>query len=111
MSIVAKIRDALFGSASAEIRDPTGIYVYVRCDRCGAPVRVRIDRVYDLQHDHETGEFVVHKEIMDGTCFALMQAHIRLSPRYAIISGEVTGGKLISWKEYNALAKRSATKA
>ena len=110
MSIARKIRDALFGSEATEIRDPAGIYIYARCNRCGAPVRVRVDKAHDLQRDHETGEFTLHKEIMDGTCFALMQADLRFSSRYAIIAGEITGGKLISWDEYRALATPSSPK-
>ncbi|MBN1248008.1 MAG: hypothetical protein JXC32_10150 [Anaerolineae bacterium] len=104
MGILGKIREVLFGSATGEIRDPMGIYIYAKCDRCGAPVRIRVDKAHDLQRDYDTGGFILHKEIMDGTCFALMQATVRFSARYAIVESEVEGGRLISWEEYRALS-------
>lgn len=111
MGILRKIRNVLFGSASDELRDPMGIYLYAKCDHCGAPVRVRVDKAHDLQRDYDTGEFVLRKEIMDGTCFALMQATVRFSPRYAIVDSEIEGGQLISWEEYRALVSHKVTTA
>ncbi len=101
MGFMKRIRDAILGTAAGEPRDPTGIYLYAKCDRCGAAVRVRVDKAHDLLRDYESGGFVLNKEIMDGTCFALMLATVHFSPRYTIRSSEIQGGKLISWEEYS----------
>jgi hypothetical protein len=103
MGILRSIRQALFGSPTGEIRDRDGIYLYLRCSQCGAPVRVRIDKGHDLQRDYDTGGFVVHREVMDGTCFALMQATVHLDARLQIVDSTVMGGELISWENYRAL--------
>ena len=107
MGFLRRIVDALSGSGGArrEIRDPTGIYLYVKCDRCGAPVRVRADRGHDLQRDYDSGGYVLHKEIMDGSCFALMQATVHFDAGYNITEQEVTGGEFITWDEYAALTE------
>lgn len=96
MGFMRKIRDAILGPSAGEPRDPTCVYLYAKCDQCGAAVRVRVDKAHDLQRDFETGGFVLNKEMMDGTCFALMQATVRFGPRYTILSSEVQGDKLIS---------------
>jgi len=103
MGILRKLRTATLGSRDDEIRDPTGIYIYAKCDRCGAPVRARLDKAHDLERDFETGGFVAHKEMMDGTCFALLQAIIRFDAHYRVIDSHIDGGQLISWDEYQAL--------
>lgn len=107
MGFFKKLVDTLFGSSDGEIRDPDGIYLYVRCGRCGAPVRVRADRRHDLQRDYDTNEYVLRKEIMDGTCFSMMQATVRFGPDYRIIDREIEGGEFITWEEYKALTTAS----
>ncbi|MBN1247944.1 MAG: hypothetical protein JXC32_09830 [Anaerolineae bacterium] len=107
MGFFKKIVDALFGSAEGEIRDPDGIYLYVKCGRCGAPVRVRADKRHDLQRDYDTNELILHKEIMDGRCFSLMQATVRFAPNYRIVDQQLEGGEFISWEEYRDLTRPS----
>lgn len=109
MGFLKKIRDALFGSPSGgEVRDPEGIYLYVKCSRCGAPIRVRADKRHDLQRDYDTNEYVLRKEMMDGTCFNLINATVRFDPTYRIIDREIEGGEFITWEEYNALVTARA---
>ena len=103
MGFLKKIVDAIFGSSEGEVRDSEGIYFYVKCARCGTPIRVRADKRHDLQRDYDTGEYVLRKEIMDGTCFSLMQATIRFDPAYRIVDREIEGGEFITWEEYKKL--------
>lgn len=104
MKWLERFRAALFGSSDQEIRDPDGIYLYVRCSRCGAPVRVRADKRHDLQRDYDSGGYVFHKEIMDGGCFQLMQATVRFDAAYRVIDQEIEGGEFITWETYRSLA-------
>ncbi len=104
MGILRRVREALFGSREGEIRDPMGIYIYAKCDNCGAPVRTRLDKRHDLRRDDETGGYLAHKEMMDGSCFSLLQATIRFDARYRVVEAQVDGGELISWNEYRALS-------
>ena len=105
MGFLKKIAQAIFGSSEGEVRDPDGIYLYVKCDRCGAPVRIRADKRHDLQRDFDTNELVLRKEIMDGSCFSLIHATVRFSPGYRILDQEIEGGEFISWEEYQALTQ------
>ena len=107
MGFLKKLFDTLFGSSEGEIHDPDGIYLYVKCNRCGAPVRVRADRRHDLQRDYDTNEYILRKEIMDGTCFSMMQATVRFGPDYRIIDQQIEGGEFITWEEYKELTTSS----
>ncbi len=103
MNIFKRIGEMLFGSQSGEIRDPNGIYLYLKCSKCGAPVRLRVDKRNDLLRDYNTGQLTLNKEIMDGTCFSLMYAKVEFNSAYNIISQEVTGGEFIDWETYKAM--------
>ncbi len=108
MGFLRKLWEGLFGSSKGEIRDPDGIYFYVRCARCGSPIRVRVDKRHDLMRDYDTGELTVNKEIMDGSCFSLIYASVRFDAAYRIVDKEITGGEFITWEQYQALAETQA---
>jgi hypothetical protein len=103
VGILKKIKALLFGDAATEVRDATGIYLYAKCSRCGAPIRVRVDKHHDLQRDYDTGEYLLRKEMMDGTCFTLMHATVRFDAAYRVIEQEIDGGEFISWDTYRDL--------
>ncbi|HMT21307.1 MAG TPA: hypothetical protein PKE20_08700 [Promineifilum sp.] len=83
------------GSANA---DPQGVYFYVQCDRCGAVVRLRADKQYDLIN--EAGGYVWHKTIVDNRCFRPMPTVVHLNTAYEMTSQEITGGRYITREAY-----------
>ncbi|MGC9397813.1 MAG: hypothetical protein ACP5HM_01610 [Anaerolineae bacterium] len=99
-----KIRNLFTGSGRG---DATGIYFYVQCARCGTPVKIRVDRHYDLRRDFEQGGYILHKEVMDGTCFQLFHFKVRFDEGYHIVEREIEGGAFITEDEYQALARPS----
>ncbi len=119
MGLFDKIREFLFGSG--EIKDENGLYYYIKCGHCGAPIRIRVDRRHDLlrngaDEEEEGGEtrakknlpedgYTLHKEIMDGSCFRLIYATIYYDMAQKEISKEIKGGTFITWKEYEELTK------
>jgi len=103
MAFLRKIIETVFGSGGGEVRDPDGIYLYIKCGRCGAPVRIRADKRHDLQRDYDTGELVLRKEVMDGSCFKMIHTTTRFDARYKIIDQKIDGGEFISWEEYKQL--------
>ena len=96
------IRNWLTGSGQ---RDRTGIYFYVKCGTCGTPLEVRVDRTLDLQRDFEQGGYVLHKEVMDGTCFRLFHFTVRFDGRYNVVERQIEGGEFITEDEYHALTR------
>ena len=111
MSFLKNLISKLFGSSGGEIKDRDGLYFYIRCDKCGTPVRLRVHKFNDFQRDYDTGELFLRKEVMDGGCFSLMYATIRLNGAYKVIEQDVEGGEFISWEEYKALTQQQDSSA
>ncbi len=83
------------------------IVVYVRCDKCQHPVSVRIDRYNDLAVEYNEREieigYVVHKSIMDSTCFRIMQATLTFDTQRNEQTRTISGGTFIDEATYRAL--------
>jgi len=97
----------LFGGGSGAIAD-NAIHLYVRCNRCNAPVHVRVDPRNDLVieygDDEDASGYRLIKEIMDSRCFRLMRAEIEYDRGRRELSRQIEGGTFISKDEYDQLA-------
>jgi hypothetical protein len=91
----------LFGGRAAEPGDD-GIYVYVRSDRCGESVRVRLSPRSELQQDFESGGYSVRKMIVDGRCFRPIELNMTFDSGRREQSREIEGGSFITREEYEA---------
>ncbi len=92
-----------FRPTIGEPHDAHGLYFYLTCARCGAPVMIRADKRHDLQRDYENGGFLLRKEVMDSRCFTPFFVNVRLDASYHIIEQESEGGNFITWAEYKKL--------
>ena len=105
MGFLDKLRQLLGGSTTggASSSDSTGLWFHFRCKRCGSMVRIRVDRRNDLnREDDGPGALVLRKEVMDDSCFQLMQAEIWLDSSYNVVSSDISGGELITEEAYRA---------
>ncbi len=103
----------LFGGGDRTPAD-TGIHLYIKCQRCGAPVHVRIDPQNELAADYgDIGAdgYQVVKEITDDRCFRRMRAELHFDARRREISRELEGGEFITGEEYEALRAERAAKS
>ena len=99
------------GSEGNSESDP-GLYLYVKCSRCGEPLRVRVDTRNELSPEYgdmEASGYVLRKEMMDSKCFRLMYATIHFDGRKREVSREIEGGEYISREEYERLAHQTTT--
>jgi hypothetical protein len=95
----------LFGSSAKPSTDQA-LHLYVRCQRCGAPLHVRIDMRNDLAAEY--GDDLIEgyrliKEMMDATCFRLMRAEILFDRNQREIERTIEGGEFITREEYERL--------
>ena len=101
----------LFGGSSAPLPD-NAIHLYVRCNRCGAPVHVRVDPRNDLVieygDDDDTSGYRLIKEIMDSRCFRLMRAEIEYDRGRREQNRTIEGGTFINREEYDQLVAKDA---
>jgi hypothetical protein len=75
----------LFGGGASASPADDGLYLYVRCNNCQSPLRVRIDPRNELSPEFDEGEgvggYILRKEMMDSKCFRLMYATLRFDTR------------------------------
>jgi hypothetical protein len=92
----------LFGGRDKDegYQDTQGIYFYVQCDHCGAKVRLRADKQYDLSRTDEG--YTWYKTVVDNKCFRPMSTVVRLDRNYEVVESEIEGGHYISKEAYEA---------
>lgn len=96
----------LFGGGGTNAEPDAAMYLYVKCNHCGSPLRVRIDtrnELYPEYGDMEASGYVLHKEMMDSKCFRLMYATVRFDARRRELDREIEGGTFITREEYAQL--------
>jgi len=97
----------IFGG-SGPVASDGAIHLYVRCNRCGAPVHVRADPRNDLLIEYgdedDAAGYRLIKEMMDSRCFRLMRAELEYDRGRREIARQIEGGTFISQEEYEQLA-------
>ncbi|HWE64073.1 MAG TPA: hypothetical protein VHB98_20360 [Chloroflexota bacterium] len=106
MGFLSKLFGGNKGSAPAgnASGDPNGFHFYVRCDRCGELLHIRVNRATDIsdEYDGETTVKVVHKEILGTRCQNLMYVHLTLDASYHITEANTERCTLIDRAAYEA---------
>jgi len=77
---------------------------YVKCDKCGEKITIRVNRLTDLQNLYlEQGEqgaaYNLKKEILGKKCPHLIRIDVNFDRAHRIISQEISGGKFISYQD------------
>ena len=82
----------------------TGIYVHVRCAKCGEKIRVRVDPSNDLSgeydgNDRTTGYFC-NKNIIGSGCHAVIHAGLYFNVGRELVERTIENGEFITEEEY-----------
>src|SRR4051794_11530013 len=102
----------LFGGGQQPAADAHGYHVYVRCNRCGSIVHVRIDMRNDLAADYgdtEAEGYTVVKDVMDDRCFRLMRAELQFDKKRRETSRQVEGGTFVTEEEWETQRATAAS--
>ena len=95
--------------------DDQGMYFYVRCEKCGEPIRIRVNPANDLSPtfededrpgDNPTG-YEINKQILGNRCFKLIEATWRFDEKKRKLGSEIQGGREITAEEYEREAAAS----
>jgi hypothetical protein len=100
----------LFLGSPTASRDP-GIYYYVRCDKCAEVIKVRINPMNDLSQSDDGQLRYVRKVIVGQRCYNRIEAEFTYNAGHKLLNSEITGGELVSEKEYQADQQSATAKA
>jgi hypothetical protein len=115
MSFFSKLLGAFRGSPpSADGAGRNAFWIYLRCNACGEPIRVRINREHDLSADFDeesdapTG-YHGHKEVVGERCFRRIQVDLTFDGQRRLTEQHIQGGTFLTEEEYQAaLAEEAA---
>lgn len=98
------------GGGRSSFGSEAGVYwVHAQCRRCGEPLRSRVNLHNDPSLAEDGEGWVVRKGLIGSgknLCFQTVEVTLYFNPKKTeVISGEATGGKLISAEEYEALMR------
>lgn len=76
-----------------------GLWINVRCRRCGEVIPVRIDLLNDLSLDYDSGEYTAHKTVVgDGKnrCFQRVELALTFDANKKLLAQDVVGGEIVT---------------
>ncbi len=87
----------------------SAFWVYVRCNACKEPIRVRVNREHDLSAEYEEGSdaptgYLVHKEVVGERCFRRIQVDLTFDGQRKETERQIKGGVFLTAEEYAAAA-------
>ncbi len=94
----------MFQGAPSDI----GLYYYVKCQRCGEVIQVRINPNNDLTVEYgdasnpKTDTFFAHKMLVGQRCYNRMEADFYFDKGRHLSDKKVTGGKFVEQAEFEA---------
>jgi len=103
MSFLRKIASLI---SSPKEKNGDVYWLYVRCKRCGEPIRTRINLNNDLSANFGEGEtettYFCRKVLMgEGRCFQRVEVELTFDQNRNLIDRQISGGDFITEEEYS----------
>jgi hypothetical protein len=100
MGIFGRFKDAFSGGSRPPEDD--GIYLYVRLNRGGEIVRLRLNPQHELVPNYDEGGYYTRKMIVGPRTFQRADATFQFNPQRELISWDITGGEIASEEDWQA---------
>jgi hypothetical protein len=94
-----------FGSSggSSSATDKRSFWIYASCNRCGEPLKARIDTMNEPSEEDD-GRWVVRKGLTGSGknyCFQTTEVTVYFDPKkHHIVESQASGGKILNADEY-----------
>jgi hypothetical protein len=98
----------LFGGQASSSGDADGLYYYVKGDRTGEVVQVRLHRYNDLSETDNQQGFYARKLVVGQDHFERMEAEFFFDKNRRLTSADVQGGSLVDRDDYDAYRAQRA---
>jgi len=108
MNILKQIANIFVGGPALARRGDPGLYYYVRCDRCGEVIKVRINSMNDLSQSDEGDAWFARKTIVGQRCYNRIEAEFVYDSKRQLTSSEIKGGTLVTEDDYDEDQRKAA---
>jgi len=102
MNFLKQLANMFSGSSSLAPGGDAGLYYYVRCDRCGEVIKVRINRMNDLSQSDDGKTLFARKTIVGQRCYNRIEAEFTYNANRQLVNTEIQGGKLATEEDFEA---------
>ncbi len=117
MSFLGRLFGRSSGRGASSEGDSNASVYYLRCNKCGELIRVRIDRRWDLEQEFDEGGgdaatgYVARKEVMGTKCFQMLRLTVQFDRGYHETGKELRGGAFVGREEYEAAQAAQSAQA
>ena len=84
----------------------SGLYFYVKLDRGGEIVQLRLEPQFELVPDYEQGGYFSHKTVVGPRTYRRAEATFRFDANRQLSGHDISGGELVSREEWQAQSQR-----
>jgi hypothetical protein len=110
VNILRQIANLFVGKSAAS--GDIGLYYYVKCNRCGEVIQVRINPMNDLSAADDGGGLFTRKTIVGRRCYNRIEAEFSYDSNRKLTNADITGGTLADRAAYQAdQAEHAQTKS
>lgn len=99
----------LFGGGRLDQGDKDGLYFYIRSDRTGEVIRLRLHRYNDLSPNDDFKSFTVRKTVVGSKSFDRIEAEFDFNARRELVDSTITGGTLVDRAAYETYLAQQGT--
>jgi hypothetical protein len=92
----------LFGGGDRQEQSDSGVYVYVRLDRSGEIVQLRLNPQHEFVPDDTQDGYKTHKTIVGPRSFARAEAVFRFDAGHHLTGADIDGGELADESAWQA---------
>ncbi len=110
MGLIGRLRD-LFGGGGEQPQD-TGVYLYVRLNRTGEIVRLRLSPEHEFVPADDGEGYVTRKTIVGPRHFERAEATFSFDSSRVLTNADISGGALVdeaawdAWREQESAARQ-----
>ena len=117
MSFLGRLFGRSSGQSASASGDENASYYYLKCNKCGEVIRIRIDRRWDLEQEFDEGGgdavtgYVSRKEVMGTKCFQMLRLTVQFDRGYRETEKQLSGGTFVGQEEYEAAQAAQSAQA
>lgn len=91
-----------FTAKPSPMGSDVGLYYYVKCNRCGEIIKVRINPMNDLSRSDDDNKLFVRKVIVGRKCYSRIDAEFVYNNARKLINTDISGGEMADKRDYDA---------